>query len=437
MTERSLSEIVAERGRPGELEAMARRVERTGGCSHPIRLKGVSTDGGYTTAGEPDGMLLVACGTRHKTRCPSCSSTYKNDARQLVLAGLQGGKGVPETVASHPMAWFTLTPPSFGAVHAAKSSGPCHFGPPGHCEHGAKRHCLARHLRDDEAVGTPLCAECYLYDESVLYNSLAGELWRRVTIYAFRHLAYALGKTEKELRQEVRLSFVKVIEYQRRGTVHIHGVLRADGVEDDFDPPPSYVSAAHLCEAIVRAGYAAKVNTTLYGEKVTVAFGSQIAAEPLGADGQRKVSYYVAKYATKSADEGGILDHRIREGELELLDLPEHFARLVHAAFELGRTKEHESCRRWAHALGWRGSFVTKSRRFSTNLCTLRRARREWRSQEAGETGPHGTTHWSFEGVGMRCEIDRMLARRMAVKLAEARFEAFLERTAVTGTGSP
>jgi hypothetical protein len=32
----------------------------------------------------------------------------------------------------------------------------------------------------------------------------------------------------------------------------------------------------------------------------------------------------------------------------------------------------------------------------------------------------------------MRCEIDRMLARRTAVKLAESRFEAFLERTTMT-----
>jgi hypothetical protein len=211
-SERSFSQIVAERGKPGELEAMARRVERTGGCAHPIRLKGTSSNGGYTTKGEPDGVLLVACGTRHKSRCPSCASTYKNDARQLVLAGLQGGKGVPESVASHPMAWFTLTPPSFGAVHAAKSSGPCHFGPPGRCEHGASRHCLARHHRSEEVVGTPLCADCYDYDRSVLYNSVAGELWRRVTIYAFRQLAYVLGKTERELRTEVRLSFVKVVE---------------------------------------------------------------------------------------------------------------------------------------------------------------------------------------------------------------------------------
>jgi hypothetical protein len=430
MTERSFPEILAERDKPGELEAMARRIERTGGCSRPIRLKGTSVDGGYVTASEPDGVLLVACGSHHKSRCPSCSSTYKGDARQLVLAGLQGGKGVPDSVASHPMAWFTLTAPSFGAVHRAKAAGPCHFGPPGYCEHGRSRHCLGRHGRDEEIIGSPLCADCYGYHESILFNNLAGELWRRVTVYAFRQLAYVLGTTEKALRSEVRLSFVKTVEFQRRGAVHLHGVIRADGIGEEVRPPPEAVTARVLCEAFVRAAYAVKVTTLLYGEKVTLGFGEQISAEPLTLDGRRKVAFYVAKYASKAADEDGVLDHRIREGELELLDLPEHTERMVATAIELGKTREHASCGRWAHAMAWKGHQVTKSRQFSTTLCKLRLARRDWRIRQAGESAPSGSTTWSFEGVGMRLEIDRMLARRTTRKRAESRYEAFIERCA-------
>src|SRR5579863_7987527 len=89
------------RERAGELGPLARRLERTGGCRRPIRLVGRSRDGGYDSAGEPDGVLLVACGTRRKSRCPSCAATYRGDARQVVLAGVAGGKGVPESVASH------------------------------------------------------------------------------------------------------------------------------------------------------------------------------------------------------------------------------------------------------------------------------------------------------------------------------------------------
>jgi len=48
-------------------------------------------------------LVFKACGNRRKTRCPACSDVYRNDARHLVMAGLAGGKGVPESVATHPM----------------------------------------------------------------------------------------------------------------------------------------------------------------------------------------------------------------------------------------------------------------------------------------------------------------------------------------------
>ena len=74
-------------------------------CTHPIRLRGridaIDLATGelapvYNTAGEPDGVLHVACGNRRETVCPACSAVYKRDARQLVRAGLAGGKGIPK-----------------------------------------------------------------------------------------------------------------------------------------------------------------------------------------------------------------------------------------------------------------------------------------------------------------------------------------------------
>ena len=199
-TQMTPSEMVAQRPKPGELAAVARRMERTGGCRHPIRLVGRSRDGGYETKDEPDGVLLVACGTRHATRCPPCAYIYQGDARHVIRSGMEGGKGVPASVAEHPMAFFTLTAPSFGPVHTAKR-GRCHIGPAGNCQHGRSRHCLATHLDEEEIVGAPLCSDCYDWERAVLYNHRAGDLWRRVTIYTFRHLAYCLGVTEKALRQ--------------------------------------------------------------------------------------------------------------------------------------------------------------------------------------------------------------------------------------------
>src|SRR5262245_18454735 len=97
--------------------------DRTGRCQRPIRLSGriaaVDLATGElrplydTAADEPGGVLHVPCGNRRETVCPPCSAVYKRDARQLVRAGLTGGKGIPETIAQHPCVFATFTAPSF------------------------------------------------------------------------------------------------------------------------------------------------------------------------------------------------------------------------------------------------------------------------------------------------------------------------------------
>jgi excisionase family DNA binding protein len=91
-----------------------------------------------------------------------------------------------------------------------------------------------------------------------------------------------------------------------------------------------------------------------------------------------QVAGYVAKYATKATEALGVtLDHRLGEGELLELDVPAHVAELVRACFELGSRPSlaRLRLREWAHMLGFSGHFSTKSRRYSTTLGALRRAR--------------------------------------------------------------
>ena len=59
----------------------------------------------------------MRCGNRRADRCPSCSRLYAADTFHLIRAGVAGGKGVPEPVADNPLVFATLTAPSFGAVH--------------------------------------------------------------------------------------------------------------------------------------------------------------------------------------------------------------------------------------------------------------------------------------------------------------------------------
>ena len=56
---------------------------------------------------------------------------------------------------------------------------------------------------------------------------------------------------------------------------------------------------------------------------------------------------------------------------------------MIGTCWHLGARAElaHLRLRPWAHMLGFRGHFSTKSRRYSTTLGCLREARRNWRDQ--------------------------------------------------------
>ena len=68
----------------------------------------------------PDTVIHKACGNRRAAVCPACAEYYRADAYQLILAGLRGGKGIPDTVAGHPAVFATLTAPSFGPAQGAR-----------------------------------------------------------------------------------------------------------------------------------------------------------------------------------------------------------------------------------------------------------------------------------------------------------------------------
>lgn len=291
----------------------------------------------------PTGTYYKACGTRRATRCPSCAERYRRDARSIVLAGLRGGKGIPAAVAGHPAVFATFTAPSFGPVHRARRRGerqlPCRPGERRLCPHGRRLSCNAVHRSDASYVGEPLCPDCYDYDRAVVWNALAPDLWRRTTIYAKRNLARLAGTSEKGLRERCRLSFVKVVEYQRRRVVHLHVLAR-------FDPSegrelPAGLDAQALGAALAQA---ARQVAVALPEPVggTARFGVQMDLQRLlrGADEDAPVAGvagYLAKYATKSSDDNGALDRRVRSAsDLARRQLPDHLRRLAETAWRLG-----------------------------------------------------------------------------------------------------
>ncbi len=263
----TVGEMVARAGR-ADFDRWAEQVARCGHCARPVRLRGRVKHGRrevYSTEAEPDRVLLVRCRNRRASVCPSCSYEYAGDMWQLLYAGAAGGrKGVPETVREHPLVFVTLTAPGFGAVHTTRAdrhgrSGRCRpWGEGRLCQHRRPAWCSAVHREEDERLGTPLCGDCYDYAGHVAFNWYAPELWRRFTIALRRALARRLGISVAELARVARVSFAKVAEFQRRGVVHFHALIRLDG-SGAFAPPDLALTAVDLAEAVRAAAGAAQV----------------------------------------------------------------------------------------------------------------------------------------------------------------------------------
>jgi hypothetical protein len=402
----------------GDFDRWQEQIRRTGGCADPIRLAGSTktidpTTGtvlhSYTTEHEPGGMLRVACGNRRASRCPACAWTYAGDTYHLIRAGLTGDpdKGTPHTVRDHPRVFATLTAPSFGPVHNRPGNRPC--------------ACGSRHPEDAPELGTPLDPDTYDYAGAVLWNNHASDLWRYFTIYLRREIAKRAGLTQKAAHEQSRVSFGKVAEYQKRGAVHFHAVIRFDGPEGPDTPPPAWATLGLLTDAIRAAAARVTVDVPPAGDQParTLRWGTQLDVQPIGAfaDGEditeQAVASYVAKYATKAAETTGTVDRRIGNKEaLVLLGVPDHPRRLIEACLDLHACYPDRKLRDWAHMLGFRGHFSTKSRRYSTTLGALRQVRADYRAaQQRAALGlpdpdddPEATTltlaHWTYAGHG-------------------------------------
>jgi len=89
-------------------------------------------------------------------------------------------------------------------------------------------------------------------------------------------------------------------------------------------------------------------------------FGEQLDTQtvnggPTGELTPEHAARYIAKYATKSAEDFGLGDRRISPETLSLLDVNDHVDRLVRTAWRLGEHPAYAGLRRWVHMIGFRG----------------------------------------------------------------------------------
>jgi hypothetical protein len=423
--------LVARASDPQRLRWL-QQVRRTGACRHPVRLRGVVLYGDepvYSTASEPDGALMVRCGNRREAQCPSCAHEYRGDMWQLVYAGLAGGrKGVPEQVAEHPQVFASLTAPSFGAVHSRPDDGrPC--------------RCGRRHDADDRLLGEAIDPATYDYEGAVLWNWHAPALWNRFMIELVRVLAGRTGLSEREWRKRVRVAYAKVAEFQGRGLVHFHAIIRLDGAEDRATAPGVAIAPVELCAAIRQAAASARLDGDGGdGQTIDIRFGEQLHTRILagaqdgqdGQDGQElnpgQVAAYVAKYSCKASHEQ-ITNRDTDPDRWRDRRVPEQLVQMAVAALRLTKRPGLRDLGQWVHMLGFRGHFVTKSRRYSTTLGQLRAARAAYRAHQdqppdnakAEDDSTKVLSVWQYIGSGYLNPGDALLAAGVEASLRAAR----------------
>ena len=260
-----------------ELDREIRQAERTGLCTRPVRLTGridaIDLATGelatmYDTATEPGGVLLTACGNRREAVCPPCSAglqTRRPPARPRRPGRRQrrarDHRRAPLRVRHVHRAL------SFGPVHSRRMRGktvlPCRprrDAKQRRCPHGRDISCPRRHPDDDPRLGRPLCPDCYDYTAAVLFNAHAGQ-----PVATVRHLPAPppgparRAHPESSSARSRSSGTSRSAEYQARGVIHYHAIIRLDAPGESYQPPPPWLGTALLCDAIISAAAAVTV----------------------------------------------------------------------------------------------------------------------------------------------------------------------------------
>ncbi len=254
---------------------------------------------------------------------------------------------------------------------------------------------------------------------------------------------------------------------QIRGAIHFHALIRLDGpaAQGIGAAAPSGITA----EVLAQLAHDAAATVVFLApspheavKQVPLRFGAQVDAKAIRSAGRpddsdreltpAQVAGYLAKYATKdatAAKHGGAsnphLDRlvtlcRIWSGHAKSRDTLRRAGHDVPGPLGKDGLDVYAHIGKWAHELGFRGHFSTRSRRYSITLGALRRARSRFQTlvQESRRTGqPVGwdsvdlltddedddTTlilrDWAYAGTGWDTTADEALALAAAARARE------------------
>lgn len=151
------------------------------------------------------GQVAVRCGSRFESLCPSCANLYRNDQKRVLGSGCSVNQrdGVTESALdAYHFFFVTLTAPSWGVVHRETR----------HCP------CGRSHPAGSGWQGVAVDPQTYDYEGCVRWNRDSSALWTQSVHY----LRAALGAD---------LEYSAVREWQSRGALHLHALLRVSKAE--------------------------------------------------------------------------------------------------------------------------------------------------------------------------------------------------------------
>jgi hypothetical protein len=264
----------------------------------------------------------------------------------------------------------------------------------------------------------------------VLWNAHASRLWNNTIQVIRRSLAEAGGVTQSSLKHVAQLHYLKVAEVQRRGLVHLHAVVRADGPGTIESPPPEWLTTKVLA-SVIRESVRRSTAPRLDG--LSLHWGKVLDVRDLGlSEGDaRKVAAYVAKYSTKTTDGSKEFARRFRvRRQIENVVDDPHYRRLALTSWDLAERPGFEPLhlRDHAHAFGFTGQLITKSREYSTTFAALRGARATYMAERRVVDPVEGT--FRYEGRGYDDPRAAELAEVFFTMERELREEAAAARIA-------
>jgi hypothetical protein len=182
-----------------------------------------------------------------------------------------------------------------------------------------------------------------------------------------------MGMSHRKLLGIVKPKMVKVAEYQRRGAVHFHAIIRLDAAPPADNPeavaPPPAAFTTEILEKAVRAVRDSVVVdcpelAALARSDTSIRWGEAIDVRAIAGGGpgdltHEAVASYASKYLVKGSEALGLPQRRIDDHEdIDALAAPEHVRRLVWACCVLSRRQDMAGLklRERAHGLGLGGT---------------------------------------------------------------------------------